>query len=57
MKKLSLNGIWQLKGKPQAKQGDFEIFIDDATVPGCAQLELSKKGIIPEDIYMGEKYP
>ena len=54
MKTLSLNGIWRLQGKPQYKSGDFEIFIDDATVPGCAQLELSRKGIIPEDIYMGE---
>ena len=54
MKTISLNGLWTLRGKPEWKSSDWEFTCTDASVPGCAQLELSRLGIIPEDIYMGE---
>ena len=52
MKKTSLNGIWQLRGKPQNSDGPF-ISIG-ATVPGCVQLDLSRNGYLPAALYMGE---
>ncbi|MBQ9761304.1 MAG: hypothetical protein IJW16_08155 [Clostridia bacterium] len=53
MKTISLNGIWTLKGRSTTDPSLKSIEITDATVPGMAQLELSRLGIIPEDIYMG----
>ncbi len=53
MKTVSLNGIWNLKGKnPTLKTG--ETISLEATVPGCVQLDLSKNGYLPEDIYIGK---
>ena len=52
MKVISLNGKWNLTGKPQISE---EIPISlEATVPGCVQLDLSEQGYLPKDIYMGE---
>ena len=52
MKILSLDGIWQLKGRRQTDlSGEVSL---TATVPGCAQLDLSREGILPEDLFMGE---
>ena len=53
MKTISLNGVWTLKGRSTTDPSLSPIEICDATVPGMAQLELSRRGIIPEDIYMG----
>ena len=53
MQTISLNGIWQLKGQQQNCDTASVISLD-ATVPGCVQLDLSKAGYLPEDLYMGE---
>ena len=53
MKKITLNGAWSLRGKSQCSQEENIICID-AQVPGCAQLDLSKAGYLPEDLFMGE---
>lgn len=55
MRIISLNGIWSLSGKPQ--EGDdigAKIESLEARVPGCVQLDLSRCGILPEDLFMGE---
>ena len=52
MKTISLNGNWTLTGQSTANAALAPITLD-ATVPGMAQLELSKHGIIPKDLYMG----
>ncbi len=52
MKKISLNGIWSLKGKKQTENTD-EFITLPAEVPGCVQLDLSKNGHLPENLYMG----
>ena len=50
---LSLNGIWNLKGKKQTDSlGEFVTL--SAAVPGCVQLDLSREGFLPADLYMGE---
>lgn len=54
MKTISLNGIWTLKGRSTTDPAAPEIEFHDANVPGMAQLELSRHGIIPTDIYMGK---
>ena len=52
MIKTSLNGTWKLRGRRQDSNDPFiEI---PATVPGCVQLDLSKNGYLPSDLYMGE---
>ena len=53
MKTISLNGIWQLRGRDQSSNGDDVISLS-ATVPGCVQLDLSREGYLPEDLFMGE---
>ena len=53
MKKITLNGAWSLRGKSQCSQEENIICID-AQVPGCAQLDLSKAGYLPEDLFLGE---
>ena len=53
MKTISLNGIWSLRGRSTSDPSSAPISIPDATVPGMAQLELSRVGIIPKDLYMG----
>lgn len=53
MKRISLNGSWSLKGKPQGAS-DAELIAMEATVPGCVQLDMSKNGYLPEDLYYGK---
>ena len=53
MKTINLSGIWQLKGRQQ-EGGTGEMLSLQAQVPGCVQLDLSKAGYLPEDLYLGE---
>ena len=53
MKTISLNGIWSLKGRDQTGVCKDEISIT-AEVPGCVQLDLSRHGYLPQDLYMGD---
>ena len=53
MKKITLNGTWSLKGKSQCQKTENIISID-AQVPGCVQLDLSRAGYLPEDLFMGK---
>lgn len=52
MKVLTLNGEWKLLGKPQ--ESEEKPLVLKAEVPGCVQLDLSKAGYLPEDLYLGE---
>ena len=52
MERTILNGEWKLQGRSERIGGDWLQLT--ATVPGCAQLELAKAGILPEDLFMGE---
>jgi beta-mannosidase len=62
MNKISLDGIWQLF---YFSQGQYEIKHPDqldngaltpipASVPGNVELDLSRAGILPEDLFFGE---
>ena len=51
MKVLSLDGVWKLRGKQETKNG--EVIALDGSVPGCVQLDLSREGYLPRDLYMG----
>lgn len=53
MKTISLNGAWKLRGREQERAGAAELSLT-ATVPGCVQLDLSRAGYLPSDLYMGE---
>lgn len=53
MKTISLNGKWQLSGKPHGG-ADGNAIKMMATVPGCVQLDMSDAGYLPADLYMGE---
>ena len=53
MNTFSLNGIWQLRGRPQEGDPGRELLLH-AVVPGCVQLDLSREGYLPADLYMGE---
>ena len=53
MENILLNGTWSLKGKCESTQAGNIISID-AQVPGCVQLDLSRAGYLPEDLFMGE---
>ena len=53
MKRMSLCGTWQLRGRDQKGIDEAEIALD-AKVPGLAQMTLSENGIVPRDLYMGE---
>lgn len=53
MKTISLNGTWALRGSRQDYFPVEEICLE-ATVPGCVQLDLSRSGYLPEDLFMGE---
>ena len=55
MKTVSLSGSWLLSGNVQ-EGFDNGAVIDsiEATVPGCVQLDLSRAGILPSDLFMGE---
>ena len=51
MKKILLSGDWRLSGKRQGSS-DTPITLT-AKVPGMVQLDLSREGILPRDLYMG----
>ena len=51
MKTFSLNGTWKLRGQNEIRGG--EMISIDATVPGCVQLDLSRHGLLPEDLFLG----
>ena len=53
MKSISLNGVWNLRGKEEGVC-DTPVISIPATVPGCVQLDLSENGYLPKDLYMGE---
>jgi len=53
METISLNGTWQLRGRPQEGESLAELALE-ATVPGCVQLDLSREGYLPGDLYIGE---
>lgn len=53
METILLNGMWNLKGSRQGCTAGKEISLK-AAVPGCVQLDLSRSGYLPEDLYMGE---
>lgn len=53
MKTISLNGQWSLRGQRQERGGEGAVSLR-AEVPGCVQLDLSREGYLPADLYMGE---
>lgn len=53
MRTVSLDGKWSLRGRREGAP-ESEIITLSATVPGCVQLDLSKEGYLPADLYMGE---
>ena len=52
MKRISLNGKWNISGKRQGSS-DMPISLI-GNVPGCVQLDMSEAGILPKDLFMGE---
>ena len=55
MRSISLNGIWSLSGRVQ-EGFDCGAVVEniEAQVPGCVQLDRSRAGILPSDLYMGD---
>ena len=53
MTTVSLNGKWTLRGKKEGAP-ESEMITLSAEVPGCVQLDLSREGYLPADLYMGE---
>ena len=53
MYSIALDGSWDLRGRTEGDQC-AEILSLKAEVPGCVQLDLSREGYLPEDLYMGE---
>ena len=53
MQTISLNGTWALRGSRQDWLPPEEVTLN-ATVPGCVQLDLSRQGFLPEDLFLGE---
>ncbi len=53
MQTISLNGTWSLRGQRE-EAADKRPLSLEATVPGCVQLDLSRAGYLPEDLYMGK---
>ena len=53
MKRISLDGKWQLSGKRENLSADTQIKLT-ASVPGCVQLDLSEAGFLPKDLFFGE---
>lgn len=53
MKTISLNGIWNLAGRDVTAIDSEKIKLK-AEVPGCVQLDLSREGYLPSDLYRGE---
>ena len=52
MKTISLNGSWTLWGRDQ-ETPENTIPKIKATVPGEVQLDLSRQGFLPKDLFMG----
>ena len=52
MKTISLNGEWQLRGQREEAAEKKPVSLK-AVVPGCVQLDLSREGYLPEDLFMG----
>ena len=50
MKSFSLNGEWRLSGRDLCGTDEVTLV---GRVPGCVQLDLSREGYLPEDLYMG----
>ena len=53
MKIVDLNGKWELRGKRQEFENDECISLS-AEVPGCVQLDLSREGILPKDLFFAD---
>ena len=53
METISLNGMWSLRGKQQGL-ADAPLLALCGEVPGSVQLDLSREGILPHDLYLGE---
>ena len=53
METISLNGAWQVWG---GSETDASLTVPRLTaeVPGCALLDLSRHGYLPEDLYFGK---
>ena len=52
MKNISLCGEWELRGHKQNSKD--EMLTLTAEVPGCVQLDMSRAGYLPADLFMGE---
>ena len=52
MKTITINEKLKLSGKPQ--ESEERPVILKAEVPGCVQLDLSREGYLPKDLYLGE---
>jgi beta-mannosidase len=52
MEIVSLNGKWDLWGCSEENSSQRTEKIE-ATVPGCVQLDLSRAGILPNDLFFG----
>ena len=52
MTTISLNGIWDLRGRGEGLGGGMLTL--KAEVPGCVQLDLSREGYLPEDLFYAE---
>lgn len=53
METIFLNGTWTLRGRRQEGADAGELCLP-AAVPGCVQLDLSREGYLPSDLFMGE---
>ena len=53
MERISLNGSWRLKGRKENKE-NAELITLAGSVPGCVQLDLSREGYLPSDLFFGE---
>lgn len=53
MQTISLNGIWNLRGRKEGEEG-AEVLTLSACVPGCVQLDLSREGYLPADLFYAE---
>lgn len=53
MQSISLNGIWNLRGRKEGEEG-AEVLTLNACVPGCVQLDLSREGYLPADLFYAE---
>ena len=52
MERISLNGIWHLRGRPEGDTAAKELSLP-GRVPGQTSLALSEAGILPHDLFFG----